>query len=336
MNNEKNSLGVNNGMPQMGTTTSNIYNNNPQSNTKDNSNVSVFDLMDQFAKNNPMNNAVPYNGQTNEQSIPVPSTPVEPPLQNIPVRPAPVEPPLQNIPVTQAPVEPPIQNMGQPIINNEHSIEALENQQVNSSAQNIINNSNSIDRLNQDNNLNNQEDIISKNNSELNNSLENEKQEIKTEVKTKGKKTKKKSKLVVIIILVVLLVIALVVTALLFYFKSMKKTETTCVKQDIKNEFILYETATLSFKGDKFTGAEYQEDVEFYSDYLDMRSSVLEDSKNQFTGTGITVESVETENGFVIITSLDTEQFASIQGLDKTNSKSTIKKMLTDKGYTCN
>ena len=128
----------------------------------------------------------------------------------------------------------------------------------------------------------------------------------------------------------------MILIAVLIYFKSYKKSELVCVKEEIKDEFMLYETDIIKFKGKKFVNSNFQEEVVFYSDYLDLKDSILEESKNQFSGTGVSYKTEEIENGFIISTNLDKEQFSSIQKIDNSNyNKESIKKIMTDKGYTC-
>ena len=163
------------------------------------------------------------------------------------------------------------------------------------------------------------------------------KKEKKKKEKNKSEQTGNNKKLLFILGgagLLLLIVIGIIVT--LYIVKINKKSELICSREEIKDEFMSYETDALEFKGDKFISSSFRQEVVFYSDYLDMKQSMLEDSKNQFSGTGISVQTEETENGFNIITFLDKTQFSSFQGIEESNySKKNIKKIMTDKGYTC-
>ena len=373
--NEKDNMGMNQELPPMGSNVDNPNNglandnysnfNNQQINSMDANNVSVFDLMDQFSKSNQESGIGLNQGlavQT-EQMPPVQTMPTQiedvPPVQTIPTQMAEV-PPVQTIP-TQMEDVPPVQTMPTQMedvppvqtiptqmddvppvqtiptqmedvplsdsrqendLSNQLMGASLQEEQIGEPVQNDVEKNQDSDLLG---------DISSQpeempNNASINNST-NAKQ-------NNGKKNSKK--LLFIVGFVCLLLIVLGVVATIIVLNSTRKSELVCTKEEIKNEFMLYETDTLSFKGNKFQSVSFQQEVAFYSDYLDMKSSVLEDSKNQFTGTGVAIQTEETETGFNIITVLNKDQFSSMQGINKSNySKDSIKKIMTDKGYTC-
>ena len=50
----------------------------------------------------------------------------------------------------------------------------------------------------------------------------------------------------------------------------------------------------------------------------------------------MTIQTEENENGFIIITNLDKDQFSNLQGIKSSEfTKDKIKKTMTNKGYTC-
>ena len=243
-----------------------------------------------------------------------------PPVQTIPTQMDDV-PPVQTIP-TQMEDVPLSDSRQENDLSNQLMGASLQEEQIGEPVQNDVEKNHDSDLLG---------DISSQpeempNNASINNST-NAKQ-------NNGKKNSKKLLFIVGFVCLLLIVLGVVATIIVLNFT--RKSELVCTKEEIKNEFMLYETDTLSFKGNKFQSVSFQQEVAFYSDYLDMKSSVLEDSKNQFTGTGVAIQTEETETGFNIITVLNKDQFSSMQGINKSNySKDSIKKIMTDKGYTC-